>query len=311
MFDKDVIKTLKLHCNDLVFKEIDWEKIIDNKILNLNTPSFFRRAIDKLVLKKETDYYSIILEKILNLRKKIKSLFGTNNDGQVRFLLRVDDFPRFGVESEMFYEFHNILKRNNIPYLLAVTPKPGNRELTLSEVNILKDISKDKVEFALHGFTHQIKNKNIKSEIIGMKESEIHKEINNNLEYLKDFNINVFVPPFNSIDLKSYKIISQKFKCICGGRETIKYLGFWFTPCFLMNSLYVPSYYPVYGKANEILEYIVNKLNKIKENIIVPLTLHWTWEIKNNFKHTELLIESIKDKVIAWNKFLKTAIDIL
>jgi len=305
---EDIINTLKLNCIDLSFPEIDWKNFIDRKFFNIKKPSFFIKVIDKFIFRREPDYYSIVLQNIIKIRKKAKNFFNIKpSDEKIKFLLRVDDFPREGVLSERFYEFHDILNEYKIPYLLGVTPKPYGRNLTDSELKILKDVSKDKVEFALHGFTHKTRNKKIKSELIGMAEEELLEKIKTGLEFLNDFNIKIFIPPFNTIDYKSYQIVSSKFQCICGGKETIKYLGFLPTPCFLMGKIYIPSYYPVYARSEEILRYIKETLNKIEENIFVPLTLHWTWETKNNFASLKELAKEISDRVIPWGDFINTA----
>ncbi|MEM2954947.1 MAG: glycosyltransferase family 4 protein, partial [Candidatus Nanoarchaeia archaeon] len=42
--------------------------------------------------------------------------------GSPIFMIRVDDFPRWDIDTKEFLKFHSVLKSYNLPYLLGVTP---------------------------------------------------------------------------------------------------------------------------------------------------------------------------------------------
>ena len=315
----DFINTVKLLCCD-IFKNLTNEDIIsvlpklniDENFLILKKPTIFERAINKFIFQKKTNIYKRVLFKILELRKKLKQVFDVSVNGEIKFLLRVDDFPRHDLPTEKFFRFYEIFEKYQIPFLLGVTPfiskEPMDyknkeyRKLTDKEFNFLQESTKEVVEVALHGFHHKKIKKNVKSELIGMTEKKLEEKIILSLKELADFDVKVFIPPFNTIDEDSFKVVSKYFVCISAGREAIPYLGFRLTPSYFYNILYIPSYEPAYGYAFEVSEY-VDKLLEIKDNIVVPLTLHWSWEVKDDFKYVKVLAEKIEDRVIKWRDF--------
>ncbi|MCX7956696.1 MAG: DUF2334 domain-containing protein [Endomicrobia bacterium] len=316
--ESDYIKTIKLLCYDLIPSySNDIEKLItQGKIkyrLLLREPSFFKKVIDKVLLKKDVNFYNVVFNEIYSLRKEVKKLIGVDKQGEIKFLLRVDDFPRWDIHTEEFFRFYEILDKHKIPFLLGVTPfvylpsksNDRYRELTEKEVRFLKNaINDNMIEIALHGVTHKAISSKIKSEFISLPEQEVVDKIKKALFSLKEFKIESFIPPFNSIDTNNYFVLKNFFSIICGGKETIKYLGFYISPCCLYDTLYVPSYIPIYGYAEDILKYL-KKLAVYEDEIILPITLHWSWELKNNFEYVHLLVQTIKNKVLKWKELLK------
>ncbi len=315
----DFINTVKLLCSDITKNLKDDEILsvlsklgINEDFLILKKPTVFEQAINKFVFKKKTNFYKRVLIKILELRKKLKQVFNVFINGEVKFLVRIDDFPRADLPTEKFFKFYEILQRYQIPFLLGVTPfiskEPMNyknqeyRRLTENEFDFLEEATKEIVEVALHGFHHKKIRKNVKSELIGMTQKELEEKIEISLKELSNFEIKTFIPPFNTIDENGFRIVSKYFICISAGREAIPYLGFRLTPSYLYSTLYIPSYEPAYGYASEISKFI-DELLKVEDNIIVVLTIHWGWELKDNFEHVEVLAKKIKNKVIKWKDF--------
>lgn len=318
---EDLVKTVKLLCPD-IFMEITDEDIRDiisklnlsESLLLLRKPLTLTRAVNKFILRRKTNFYGRVFHTILKLRRQIRQMLNVTSRGEIKFLLRVDDFPRADIPSDNFYRFYEILQQHTVPFLLGVTPfiskEPTNphgqeyRRLTEKELHFLENTRNGIIEIALHGFSHQVIDSQNKSELVGLSTEELKKKILSAMDELSRFNIRFFIPAFNTLDINNFRILAEHFTGICSGREALPYLNFRITPSYFFNILYIPSYEPVYGYSFEISNY-VDQLLLHTENIVVPLTLHWSWEVDNEFRNVELLAKKIKDKTIAWNQFIK------
>ena len=228
----------------------------------------------------------------------------------MKFLVRVDDFPRLPMDCEKFRKFHEIMIFHGVTYLLGVTPllssKPLEainkkiRGLQKDDIRTLKEIKKN-IVFAYHGTTHQTLRNDYHSEFIGLDEKKLNKKIEEGLLVLKKINIKpeIIIPPFNTFDLSNLQVFKKYFRIVTGGPETIKIFGK--IPMGNLDGiLYVPSYKPLYGKPEEIYRG-VKKAVKKTNNEIKCITFHWAWDIKNNFKYTEKICNIIKNNVIPWD----------
>lgn len=314
---EDLLKTISLLCRDILGEKGAPTPPLGNLLLRPPSPLF--RAYNRFIRRKGTDLYSSILKRIKDLRNSIRESLGVKREsGEIRFILRVDDFPRWDIPSKEFISFHRILSRHRIPYLLGITPSisldPLNpqsrkyRPLSDEEETILKEITADGVEFALHGLTHQTRTRRgPRSELIGLSDEELEGNIQRGLNELSKIYplppIIFFIPPFNTLNLNNCQVLARYFLGICAGREAIPYVGFRITPSFLCGILYIPSYEPVYGYAGEILEYL-EAILPLKENIIVPITLHWSWELEDRFSALESLAEKIRGRTLRWNSLI-------
>jgi hypothetical protein len=230
------------------------------------------------------------------------------------FIVRVDDFPRWDIDTKEFEKFHEVMKNNDIPYILGVTPflceaplqteSNKYRRLTGYEIDLLAKIKREKVEFALHGFTHQTIQSRFNTELIGLAADVLEKKIEESLEEFKYYNIlpSCFIPPFNTFDYNNVKVIKKYFKTLFGGPESVKTVGFRLSPSWLDNMLYVPSYFPAYGRAEEVHPFVLECL-KQHERIIVPLTFHWAWERRTNYRYMIELCEIIKGHTMSYEQF--------
>ncbi len=318
MNKKDILKTVALMLRGIIEDSGEIEEFLrrfPQIKLEFQKPSIFKKAFYHYLKRRKINYYKIVLNEIINIRKLFKKWKGVKKRGEVKYLVRVDDFPRWDNSFNNFLNFHEIFKKYKIPYLLGVTPllslnvlDPKNkkfRSLTTNEADLLKEPI---ITVGLHGLTHQtILNKRWKrSEFIGLSSQEIENRVVNGIKELAKYNIesHIFIPPFNAIDEKNYEILKRYFKIITGGPESIKTLGFKITPCYFKGALYIPSYPPVYGSCKEIVNFI--KSLEIEEDIIVPITLHWSYEAKNNFEDVRELSKLIRNKTILWQNLYET-----
>jgi len=330
--NQDLKNTLNLIFRDLVNDDkSSYEKFISNSdikqfkkkqfwnfsILSSYLPNNIKKLLIRLNLLNISKSHILVIDKIIDLRLSFMKKSGIESiDGRPKFLVRVDDFPRWDIESKEFKRFDEIFSNNKIPYLLGVIPflseDPLNpkckkfRNLTNYEIEIINNLISEGSEIALHGFSHQTIKKNLHSELIGITKEEIREKISLSLKKLKRFNsqIRVFIPPFNTFDFYSVGILGKYFKIICGGPESIPFVGFRLSPSYLNGNLYIASYVPMYEKANVIYKYI-KRLKRLKEQIIIPITLHWAWEINNNFRDVERLAEELKDCTVKWDYLME------
>lgn len=242
-------------------------------------------------------------------------------------LVRVDEFPhaaafdssgRFGTEA--FKRFHAVLAEAGVPYLLAVTPRVSRdyldperdewRPLEDAEIAELQDLKRDGVTFALHGLDHRTRHANPRrhSELCGLGIAETEERIDLALSLLAEVGIEppVFVPPFNRFDAAQYAPLAERFEVVCGGPESIRLLGFRPTPIRDGDAVYLPSYAPLYGRAAAVLPGIERMIDA-EEALWAPITLHWGWELDDDFAALRSLCGRLAGLACDWSRFLSAA----
>ena len=326
--NKDLTKTLILLSKDLIDKEGNGFTFWDSYITKLQfkerdlfvEPSL--NILGKILnrrkkVSEECKFAEMAVNKTIELQERIRKHFNVSFRSKgVRYIIRVDDFPRWDIPSNEYRKFHQIISLHNIPYLLGVTPFLSNeplnpmcnttQRLTQDEIDFLHTATKDGVKIALHGFTHKAIHKNCPSEIVGLNNEDLDKKIRISLDEFKQngFTTDVFVPPFNTFDYRSIDVLKNYFSIVCGGPESIRYVGFRLTLSYIDGCLYIPSYPLVYGKAKQICEF-VDKMSTVQESIIVPITLHWAWERGNGFEDVKMLCREIEGNVLEWKELVK------
>jgi hypothetical protein len=314
------LKTIDLLINDLT-PTTNASKIFENyeKFLNMKRSNIFKHFIFSKI-NKRIPYHNQVLLRILKIRTSVKKEFQVSSLEKPMFLVRVDDFPRWDRNTAEFMQFHKILAENEIPYLLGVIPFPSlnplvsgfqeNHVIEDSDIDVLRQITKQGVEVAMHGVTHQTTNSTRPSEIVGVKKEELEEKIKKGKNKLdsEKLQTDFFIPPFNTFDIPSIEIISKYFKVICGGPESVLYVGLRISPSYLRDTLYIPSYYPSYGRTEEILPFI-NNVKNIGDGVVIPLTLHWAWEAKSKFINLEKFCKAIHGQTLSWNCFTSKALD--
>jgi peptidoglycan/xylan/chitin deacetylase (PgdA/CDA1 family) len=239
-------------------------------------------------------------------------------------LVRVDEFPhatafdssgRFGTEA--FKRFHAVLAEAGVPYLLAATPRVSRdyldpeqdewRPLEDAEIAELQDLKRDGVTFALHGLDHRTRYANPRrhSEFCGLGIAEMEERIDLALSILAEIGIEtpVFVPPFNRFDAAQYALLAERFDVVCGGPESIRLLGFRPTPIREGDAVYLPSYAPLYGRAAAVLPGI-ERMIEAEEALWAPITLHWGWELDDDFAGLKRLCGHLAGLASDWGRFL-------
>ncbi|HEX6667289.1 MAG TPA: DUF2334 domain-containing protein [Solirubrobacterales bacterium] len=288
-------------------------------------PSLPRRYRQALQLKRgRIGWRDDIVAPLMELRREA---LGAGAGGPPLPLVRVDEFPhagafdssgRFG--SEAFKRFHAVLAEAGVPYLLAVTPRVSRdyldsaqeewRPLDAGEIAELEGLKNDQVVFGLHGLDHRTRHPSPRrhSELCNLSGAETDKRIDLALSLLAEIDIEapVFVPPFNRFDASQYAPLAERFEVVCGGPESVRLLGFRPTPVWDGEAVYLPSYSPLYGRAAEVLPEI-ERMIAAEEALWAPVTLHWGWELEDDFAGLKRLCDRLAGVACDWQRFLTAA----
>ena len=233
-----------------------------------------------------------------------------------RFLVRVDDYPRWDRGVEGFREFHSILAGAGIRYLLGVIPRPSldpdaaeadQRELTEEESDLLREIRSD-IDVAVHGWSHQRQPGSVASEIVGVAAEDLRRRAVESLRLLGGlgFEPRGYIPPYNAIDRPGLEALAHEFEAIFGGPESVRWLGCVPGPCRLGEAWYLPSYPPAYGRALQIERFVRASLNRALP-LLIPITLHWAWEEEDGFAAVRSLASALSGATVSLPTWLDGA----
>ena len=286
------------------------------------TPPLPLRLAQALAVKSgRIGWDSHVVEPLVAARR---AALGDDAEGAPRILVRVDEFPHarafdstgpFG--TDRFRRFHAALAEAGIPYLLAITPRVSrdyldptvaeSRDLDDHEVGQLQELRDDGVVFGLHGLDHRTRHRSPRrhSELCGLKPAAAAERIDAARATFTGLGLDtpVFVPPFNRFDAAHYDLLAERFEVVCGGPESVRLLGFGPAPAWRGDAVYLPSYPPLYGTAEEALVG-VERLVEQEAALWAALTLHWGWEVRDDFAGLRRLCERLAGFARDWGEFL-------
>jgi peptidoglycan/xylan/chitin deacetylase (PgdA/CDA1 family) len=163
------------------------------------------------------------------------SVIKANNLNQrIKIVFRFDDYQ---LTSTKFYDsLFYIFQKNNIPLSLGIIPFDKNgiihNEMNQEQLADLKlRIKSGEIEIALHGFNHSdnelckgsFLTSPVKSEFAKLEYNNQFKRINkakNSIDSLLNIKVNIFIPPFNSYDDNTLKVLdSLKFAIISSSMD--------------------------------------------------------------------------------------------
>ncbi len=231
-----------------------------------------------------------------------------------RFLLRVDDYPRWDRGPDGFRRFHAILRDAGIRYLLGVIPRPAenpedpkdgrDRRWTAEEGAVLAEVAPD-VEIALHGLTHRRRPGNVPAEIVGCPTAELRDHLTEGLDVLRAAGLSTraYIPPYNAVDPAALAILASHFDLVCGGPETERWLGCLPGPCRLKDAWFLPSYKPAYGRAREVASFVRAARGRAVP-LLIPVTIHWAWEEADGFEGVRRLAAVLAGSAVGLSAWL-------
>jgi hypothetical protein len=88
-----------------------------------------------------------------------------------------------------------------------------------------------------------------------------------------------------------------------GGPETVRLLGFQCTPVWLGDAVYLPSYPPLHGRADEVLPALERLIDR-NAALWAPVTLHWSWEADDDWEALRRLVRVLSGCAVSWERFL-------
>jgi hypothetical protein len=286
----------------------------------LGTAPLYKRAWQEVTLKRGSRDWQ---EHVGPLARARREAIGERAAGPPRVLIRVDEFPhargfdpagRFGIDA--YRRFHAVLAEAGIPYLLAITPRVSRdfldpddtqwRPLEDAEIELLHELRGDGVAFALHGLDHSTRHRSGRrhSEFCGLDGAATEKRLDTALAAFAELGLEtpIFVPPFNRFDATQYEPLAARFGVVCGGPESVLRLGF-IPPGWLGEALYLPSYRPLYGKAADAAAGL-DRVAGAPASLFAPVTLHWGWELEDDFAALRDLCARWGKETVAWTDLL-------
>jgi hypothetical protein len=315
----DAVRSARLLLEDPVPADSAVRALADGRV-----PPLPVRVAQRVAMKAgRITYERNVVEPLMRVRSEA---LGEQAAGPPRFLVRVDEFPhylawddpdRYGTEP--YRRFHTIMAEAGVPYLIAVPPRVSRapldpevrdwRPLEDSELAMLAELrSGGGVSFALHGRDHRTRfsSPRRRSELCGLSRGETEELLDGALAELRaaDVHTDVFVPPYNRFDRGQYELLASRFAVVCGGPESVPLLGFHRTPVWRGDAVYLPSYFPVYGSAAEVLP-AARQLIDQRCGLWTPVALHWGWEADADWQDLERLVELIQPFTAHWDDFLQ------
>jgi hypothetical protein len=285
-------------------------------------PPLPRRLLQAVAVKRgRLGWESGVVEPLLAARRAV---LGERAPGPPRPLIRVDEFPharafdsrgRFGTEA--FRRFHAVLAEAGVPYLLAATPRVSReyldpevaewRPLDDAEGQQLRQLAAEGVVFALHGLDHRTRRGSARrrSEFCGLSPGAAAERVDGARGLLREAGIEtpVFVAPFNRFDAAHYDLLAERFEVVCGGPESIRLVGFSATPAWRGEAVYLPSYPPLYERAATVAAGL-QRLQELGAALWAPVTLHWGWELEDDFAGLRRLCDLLAGQASDWREFL-------
>jgi hypothetical protein len=292
-----------------------------------SVPSAPRRFLQRVEGKLgRLDYERAVAAPLVAARR---AALGAEAQAPPRFLVRVDEFPHYlawddpaGHGTESYLRFHEVMAGAGVPYLVAVLPRVSHdtlnpqgrrwRALQDDERGLLGELPGDAVSFGLHGLDHRTRHSSPRrhSELCGLNPAATEVLLDEGLAELVPLGISprVFVAPYNRFDAGQYALLARRFEIVCGGPESVGLLGFQRTPAWRGEAVYLPSYFPLYGHAREILPAAQRLINS-QVGLWVPIVLHWGWEARDDWTQLRRLLEIIAPYAARWEEFLAAVRD--
>jgi hypothetical protein len=234
-------------------------------------------------------------------------------------LVRVDDYPHWSVPTARFRDFHQIMAAAGVTFLLAATPflaadplspVSGPRPEDAADWEWLADaVESRQVEVGLHGATHRTRRLGFHSEFDGMPLPQARAVIGEAWDALERRGCRpvAFVPPFDRFPPALWSALPDTCRILCLGPESL--LDVRPTPSVGVRNgrTVVFSLPPFYGRAGEILAALERGRWLERVGAVLPITLHWTWELDDDFAAVAALARRIAPLGGSWHSLVGLA----
>jgi hypothetical protein len=266
-------------------------------------PSALSRALQRLQMRRGgLEYVEHVVAPAMAARR---ALLGDAAAGPPRVMLRYDEFPHYQAVDRpgergaaSFLAFDGVLREHDVPYLVAVVPRPSrepldpdgteSRELDDDERAVLLELRADpRIAFGLHGLDHRTRHAGPRrrSELTGLRDGALADRLETGSAVLAELAlpITAFVAPFNRFSARQWPVLAQRFDVVTGGPESVRLLGFHPPAQWRGEAVYLPSYPPLYGRADAIAD-VVEALADMGAALWAPAVLHLNDELADDLR---------------------------
>lgn len=278
-----------------------------------------RNSVDKLRMRFEKLPLSMLPAKIIRgLHRMLFPLLGERLytagsrlretlPGRPRFVIRVDDYPRWDMDTREFLGFHDVFYSRRAPYLLGVTPflsfgKGETHEFSGFELDLLSRLVVENVELGVHGFTHQerMTPHGHPCETYFYDDETLRSEIGRAFKWFAEKNLprpEHYIPPFNTLSSRDFDILAAHFPVVHGGALSLSTLGkFALSRDTASGVTYAPSFVPLYQRSEQVLEFLRRGEKRLTRALLHCITLHWAWERASGYRHVGPLIDFLLER---------------
>jgi len=230
-------------------------------------------------------------------RASLRRLSALSTLDGISVLLRIDDV--FLEQDDAARALCVKMRDGRAPFLAAVT---GRDCMGPRARDALRRIADAGGALGLHGFEHAGRFGPYESEILQLTLPELDRRSDAAFKALASLSIRpaAFVPPFNAIAGEQVRFLARRFRCICGGPESVRFTGRLFGPVSIdQNAWFVPSLFPCYQSARAILHQgIPGRLARLRG--IVCITVHMHEEAADGFGSLAALVAALHGRFISW-----------
>lgn len=290
-------------------------------------PSALSRRLQRLQMKRGRLTYAA--HSVAPMMAARRAVLGDAAAGRPKVLVRVDQFPhpeawdetaRYGTEDAA--RFHRTMVASGAPYLMAVTPRVARnpldpdgtewREHDEGERELLAEMRRDGVSFAVHGLDHRTRHAKARrhSEFTGRARKDVEERLETAQQAMRDraLHADVFVPPYDRFSASTWSAVASRFDVVCGGPESVTQMGFRPTPTWRGDAVWLPAYAPLYGTAEEVLP-AIKELADEETGLWIPVVLRWSAEADTDWEALERLADVLGAGEFArpWDDFLLAA----
>ncbi len=227
-------------------------------------------------------------------------------------LLRVDDYPHWSVGLDQFWAFHETLQEAGVSYLLAATPflardpfdpaSPPRRMVPEEWARLAAAVTAGALEVALHGSTHRTRTRGRHSEYDGLSAAVAQRELAAAWERLVREGCEpvAFVPPFNRFPPALWHALPDACGVLCLGPESLRDSPLVAAAAVQGGRSIVWSLPPFYSRAATIADALERGAWLSRPGALIPVTLHWTWELDDQFAGVARLARMLAGHTIRW-----------
>ncbi len=143
------------------------------------------------------------------------------------------------------------------------------------------------------------------TELEGRSHTDLAALLDSGLAFLAEHGVHprVLVPPYNTFGARQWPVLAERFAVITGGPESVQRVGYRRTPLFWDGTVYQPCYAPFYGPAAELIG-PARELAASSAGVWACLTLHWAWELDDDFAALRALLDVVAPVARPWAEFL-------